>query len=143
MAGIEIAGLVLGGFPLLVSAAEHYKEGFEPLVKWKRFRTVFIGFIDAVDIEKQLFGNTIERFLVTADIPEDELRCFMTNPGYEGWQREDLGKVLQSRLGPTYPAYISTLKTMNGLMEELKGILLLKNGGVRYANPPLLCLCMC
>lgn len=33
MSGVEIAGFVLGGFPLLISAAEHYKEGFEPLVR--------------------------------------------------------------------------------------------------------------
>lgn len=33
MSGVEIVGFVLGGFPLLISAAEHYKEGFEPLVR--------------------------------------------------------------------------------------------------------------
>lgn len=27
MSGVEIVGFVLGGFPLLISAAEHYKSG--------------------------------------------------------------------------------------------------------------------
>ena len=129
MSGIEVAGLVLGGFPLLISAAEHYREGFEPLVKWKRFRTDFIGFIDAVDIEKQLFVNTIERFLMTADISQEQLKAFMTIRDYDGWQRDDIAEVLRSRLGP-FPAFLSTINQMHGLIEELKSVLLLKNGNV-------------
>ncbi|PVH79284.1 hypothetical protein DL98DRAFT_420730 [Cadophora sp. DSE1049] len=50
MSGIEIASLVLGGFPLLISTAEYYREGFEPLAKWYKFRSQFIAFIDTVDI---------------------------------------------------------------------------------------------
>ena len=130
MSGIEVAGLVLGGFPLLISAAEHYKEGFEPLVKWKRFRTDFIGFIDAVDIEKQLFDQTLERFLISADVPQEELQSFMTIPNYEGWRREDLAGILETRLGPSYSAFLGTVKTMNSLMAELQELLLLKNGKV-------------
>lgn len=128
MSGIEVAGLVLGGFPLLISAAEHYKEGFEPLLKWKRFRTEFISFIDAIDIEKQLFVNTIERFLIEADVPQDELKAFMTIPDYKGWEKNI--QVFRSRLGPAYSAYISTINAMRGLMEELQGLLLLKDGSV-------------
>jgi hypothetical protein len=134
MSGVEIAGFVLGGFPILVSAAEHYKEGFEPLVKWKRFRTDFIGFIDAVDIEKQLFNQTLERFLISADVPHEEILLFMTKPDYNGWHREDLVRALQARLGPSYDVYMSTMKTMNALMHELQQILSLKNGEVGDLN---------
>lgn len=130
MSGIEVAGLVLGGFPLLISAAEHYKEGFEPLRKWKRFRSQFIGFIDAVDIEKNMFDATLERFLISADVPEEELQSFMTDPNYDGWYSEDLVEVLRSRLGPSYSVFMSTIKTLNETMADLQEILSLKNGEV-------------
>jgi hypothetical protein len=130
MSGIEIAGLVLGGFPLLISAAEHYKEGFEIQVKWKRFRTDFIGFIDAVDIEKQLFDQMLERFLISADVPQEELQCFMMIPNYEGWRRKDLVEVLQSRLGSSYAVFSSTIGSMEKLMGDLQTLLSLKNGEV-------------
>ena len=123
MSGVEIAGFVLGGFPLLVSAAEHYREGFEPLVKWKRFRTEFIGFIDAVDIEKQLFDQMLERFLISADVPHEEIQLFMTDRAYTGWQREDLVRTLRARLGGSYDVYMSTIKTMDELMHELHELL--------------------
>jgi hypothetical protein len=130
MSGVEIAGFVLAGFPLLISAAEHYQEGFEPLVKWKRFRTDFISFIDAVDIEKQLFDQMLERFLMSAEVPEEELKLFMTDPDYDGWQRKELVEVLQLRLGPSYPVYMSTINRMNGLMSDLQALLSLKDGKV-------------
>jgi hypothetical protein len=135
MSGVEIAGFVLGGFPLLISAAEHYREGFEPLVKWKRFRTEFIGFIDAVDIEKQLFDQMLERFLISADVPYEEIQLFMTDRAYTGWQREDLVRTLRARLGGSYDVYMSTIKTMDELMHELHELLSLKNGEVVASDP--------
>jgi hypothetical protein len=134
MSGVEIAGFVLGGFPLLISAAEHYKEGLEPLLKWKRFPTDFIGFIDAVDIERQLFDQMLERFLISSDIPSEELQAFMTVPDYAGWKREDLQELLRLRLGRSHPAFLSTIKIMKRLLEELQSILLLKNGEVCDPN---------
>jgi hypothetical protein len=100
-------------------------------VKWKRFRTDFINFIDAVDIEKQLFDQVLERFLISADVPQEELQCFMTIPKYNGWQREDLVELLQSRLGSSYGAFLSTINAMKKLMGDLQTLLSLKNGKVR------------
>ncbi|CZR68674.1 uncharacterized protein PAC_18573 [Phialocephala subalpina] len=134
MSGVEIAGFVLGGFPLLISAAEHYREGFEPLLKWKRFRTEFICFIDAVDIEKQLYDQMLERFLLSANVPHEELQLFMTKRDYEGWHRADLVDVLQRHLGTSYPVYMSTINTMTKLMAELQDVLSLKNGEVDWAD---------
>ena len=131
MSGIEIAGLVLGGFPLLVSAAELYKEGWEPLMRWKRFRTEFLRFIDAIDIEKQLFDQMLERFLISAEVSQDELQHFLTDPNYHGWHREDLAMTLKSRLGNSYGAFVGSIRTMNELMAELESMLSLKDGKVR------------
>ncbi|KAH6693323.1 hypothetical protein BKA61DRAFT_279036 [Leptodontidium sp. MPI-SDFR-AT-0119] len=132
MSGIEIVGLVLGGFPLLISAAEHYREGFEPLAKWYKFRTQFIAFIDAVDIQKQLFNLTLECFLRSIDIEEDELQRFMEDPGYEGWHRPELFQRLKGRLGPSLGVFKSTIETMNGLMHDLEALLLIKDGQVEW-----------
>ena len=135
MSGIEIVGFLLGGFPLLICAAEHYKEGFQPLAKWKRFRTDFIGFIDTVGAEKLLFDQMIERFLISAEVPEEEMQLFMTDPDYEGWTRHDLVSLLQKRLGSSFAVYMSTIKTMNGLMLDLEKLLSLKDGEVNPMGP--------
>ncbi|KAG9233738.1 hypothetical protein BJ875DRAFT_543514 [Amylocarpus encephaloides] len=117
MSGIEVAGLVLGSFPLL-----------------KRFRTDFLGFIDAVDIEKQLFDQTIERFLISADVPHEELGLFMNDPDYTGWHDNALVVFLQTRLGPSYPVYMSTIRAMNDTMKDLETVLSLTNGQFDWAT---------
>ncbi|RFU31084.1 hypothetical protein B7463_g5232, partial [Scytalidium lignicola] len=135
MSGVEIVGFLLGGFPLLISAAEHYKEGFEPLAKWYRFRDDFIQFIDAVATLKLLFDQTLERFLISADIPDEELQQFMTNPNYEGWHRAELLGLLTEKLGSAHEVFMSTIRRMNKLLLELKEMLMVKtvkNGAVEW-----------
>ena len=130
-------GLLLGGFPLLISAAEHYREGFEPLVKWYRFRDDFIQFIDAVATQKLLFDQTLERFLISADIPDEELQQFMSNSHYEGWHRVKLSGLLKKRLGRAHEVFLSTIKRMNKLLLELQEMLMVKtvkNGAIRISN---------
>ena len=137
MSGVEVVGFLLGAFPLIISAAEDYKRGFAPLKKWKRFRAEFTNFIDAVHIEKLRFDMMLERFLISCDIPQEELQLFMTQPDYKGWQREDIVLALKTRLGQSFEVYMSTLKTMNSLMDDLHTLLSLKDGSVSsiYTTP--------
>jgi hypothetical protein len=129
MSGIEVVGLILGGLPLLISAGEHYREGFEPLKKWKRFRKDFLGFIDRIDIERQLYYQMLQRLLVSAGVPHSDLSLFM-DPGYAGWRETTLLESLERKLGSILPAFLSTVTTMNELMLELHSLLLLQDGKV-------------
>lgn len=132
MSGIEVVGLVLGSIPLLISAAEHYKKGFEPLKKWCKFRTEFITFIDAFDIQQLFFRTTLESFLMSIDIEEAEIYRLTRDPNYEGWQRPDLRSRISSKLGLSLEVFLSTIKTMNGLVLKLEDLLFIKNGEVRH-----------
>lgn len=132
---LEVAASILGVFPLIISAAEHYKEGFEPLVKWKRFRTDFIGFIDTIDIEKQLFDQMLELFLISADIEQHQLQLFMTSPNHDGWQSKDLTANLRNRLGPSYETFSKNVMTMSDIMGELQSLLSLQDGEVIGLSP--------
>lgn len=131
MSGIEVVGLVLGAFPLLISAAEHYKKGFEPLVKWKRFRSEFLKFLNSIAIEKHFYDMMLEHLLISADVQQEDMRLFTTDPHYDGWQRNDTIDKLKIRLGPSFNAFMSTIQDMDELMLDLKSALSLKNGQVR------------
>lgn len=138
MSGIEVVGLVLGGLPLLISAAENYRKGFEPLQKWYKFRPQFVTFVNAVDIQRQLFNLTLECFLRSIDIEEDEIQSFMENSRYEGWQCSNLRSRISSRLGPSLGVFMSTVQEMSALVLELEALLLIKDGQV---SSPQLFLC--
>jgi hypothetical protein len=108
MSGVEVIRLVLGGLPLIFSFAEHYREGFEPLVRWKRFRFDFQKFITTVDTQEQMFKLTLTNLLAPVQLEPEEKQKLLTMPDYEGWHRSDVVEALRSRLGDTYDACMGT-----------------------------------
>ncbi|RDL39879.1 Uncharacterized protein BP5553_04219 [Venustampulla echinocandica] len=135
MSGIEIIGFVLGGLPLVISAAEHYKKGFEPLVRWMRFKFVFRDFITSVDIQRQLFHLVLKKLLIRVQLPPEEKQRLLTVPNYAGWSHPDTVDAMRSRLGESYDACMDILRAMKEDMQELQAMMSLKNGSVDWAHP--------
>lgn len=130
MSGFEIVGVVLGTLPLVFAAAQTYRQGFEPLENWYRFRTDFVDFINKVDCQKQKFDNITRRLLESVNLPEEYVQGLMTNPEDERWKSEDIRKRMESKLGTSYSLYMSIMETVNGLMVTLQRRLSLKDGEV-------------
>lgn len=63
MSGIEIVGLVLGSFPILLNCLDYYRKGFEPLEEWWNFRTRFIAFIDDISHQMMRYNENMIRLL--------------------------------------------------------------------------------
>lgn len=78
--GVETAGLVLAIFPLLVSALEHYQEGFERLSDWWKFRTEFIGFVHVIGRQAILFDENLEELLSPLIISDAEMDALCAIP---------------------------------------------------------------
>lgn len=108
MSGVEAIGLVLGGLPLIISAAEHYKKGFKKLARWKRFKLVFPEFITLVDIQRHMFHLVLKKILIRVQLEPDERQRLLTIPDYEGWHRSEVVEALRLRLGDSYDACMGT-----------------------------------
>lgn len=63
MSGIEVAGLVLAAFPIILNCLDYYREGFEPLEEWWEFRTSFLAFIDDVSHQMMIFNGDMGKLL--------------------------------------------------------------------------------
>lgn len=63
MSGIEVAGLVLGSFPIILNCLDYYREGFEPLEEWWNFRTHFVAFIDDIRHQMMKYNENMIRLL--------------------------------------------------------------------------------
>jgi len=135
MSGVEVIGLILGGLPLIISFAEHYKEGFEPLVRWKRFKYVFRDFITSVDIQRQMFHLVLKKLLIRVQLEPEEKQKLLTRADYEGWRRDDVVEALKLRLGDSYQACMDLLKAMGEDLMDLQAMMSLKDGSIDWANP--------
>ena len=132
--GIEIAGLVLGSIPLLVSALEHYAEGVETIERWWRYQRELAAIKRMLKAEQVVFQGTCER-LLTGLVTASELDDLLDNAGGEGWKDKELDRGLQRRLGRAYASYTECVENMASVIKELKEKLELSPEGKVCSTP--------
>jgi hypothetical protein len=120
MSGIEIAGLVLGAFPLLIHALESYREGAEVVSDWWQIQSAYQKCKQDLKYHQLLFEGNIERFLLPLVVDDDELKQLMENPAGTAWEDPKLEQKLQERLPRAYDTFLGVMVDINKLMESFK-----------------------
>ncbi|KAL8650705.1 MAG: hypothetical protein Q9226_005028 [Calogaya cf. arnoldii] len=124
--GIETAGLILAAFPLVISALEHYENGFQVIREWIRFKGEFAAFLNALIRQRIFFRQNIEELLGPIVASEYEMSVLLDNPGGKAWADETLNARLRQRLPGKYEyeSYATTvsyiLETLHKLKDKLK-----------------------
>ena len=138
MSGIEVAGLVLGGFPILVSAIEAYRRGLKPLKIWRHYRKHIVRFSNDVEIQQLFFENNLRDLLEPIVVSLNQLEVLLDAPGGPGWKTPELDAQLKSRLSRFYEPYMRTLTNMNDTLGQLQDHLGIVNGKVKVNDSTLL-----
>lgn len=115
------------GFSLLLSTADTYKKGFRPLVKWKRFRTDFIGFLDALQMEEMLFNMQLD--LLIAMAPERLRTNIFRGIGYLSTEEIHGFQTIKYYLGSSLSDVEHTVSTIMDSLKELMKLLLIDRDG--------------
>ena len=62
MSGLEVAGVILGGLPLVISALEHYTHGVNTAKRYWRFKSELRSLILEINTERSIFTSSkVER----------------------------------------------------------------------------------
>lgn len=130
MSGFEIVGVVLGGLPLVIKAAEGYKKGLEPMMKWHRYKLEFRAFVHDVDIERQMFEALVERLLQYTDLSMEQKDMLRKGEDLDGWCQAETEKALRKRLGESFDACKYLLEALKCDLIKLQTMLSLKDGSV-------------
>lgn len=141
MSGIEIVGLVLGAFPIILNGLESYRKGFETLEEWWQFRTHFIAFIDDVRHQMMKYNENMIRLLdpiiVCAD--NDKLANLLMIPN-ENHPTFNLEKVLEGRLASELDRFLRIVHRMHELVLALNKLLQIEDGKASFGShckPPV------
>ncbi|KAI7160328.1 hypothetical protein KC349_g3553 [Hortaea werneckii] len=124
MSGIELAGLVVGAFPLAVTAMEHYQETAKAAGTFWRIRTVYRKDYRSVTFCQTKLKLHMEELLgplVSVDITDNLALCLelLQKPGCDGWIDKSPSNPVEARLRHCYQPYQDTLEELNFLMEKL------------------------
>jgi hypothetical protein len=120
MSGVEVAGFVLGAFPLLISALEHYRQTAEVLSDWWQIKREYRKCKDEIRFHQLAFEQNLEKYLLPMIVDEEELQELIANPGGPQWRNPDLEEKLKERLPKAYDLFFSTILQMNDTMQELE-----------------------
>lgn len=119
MSGIEVAGLVLGAFPLMISALEHFRETAEVLEGWWKIKCEYRKCMRNLKYHKLAFEENLEELLLPLVADEDKLQLLLKEPGGPAWKDQELEDTLRERMPKTYSSYSDTIEMMLETVEEL------------------------
>jgi hypothetical protein len=85
MSGIEIAGLVLGAFPVILHALEGYRKAAEGMTDWWRIQRTYTKCYQDLRYHQIIFEENVERFLLPLVVDDNESRTLMADPAGKGW----------------------------------------------------------
>jgi hypothetical protein len=138
MSGFEVAGVVLGAIPLVISALEHYRNGkgtASSFVKWRGhldtliFRLKLQQTFFYLDILELLRVANVDQLEDRVDLTEEECIVILSDA--------KTGKGVRKFLGPLYNTFIEILARYETCLKTIAG----KLGHIRRL--PDVCICTC
>lgn len=136
MSGLEIAGVVLATFPLIISGLEHWRDvarvgGF----RW-RVQKQYDKFRSDVQYHEILYKQNLEELLLPIVDDADEVARLVRDPDGEDWRTQALQERLEGRLQESNGLYMEIIREMNETAQELRKELSLDNATLQNKLVP-------
>ncbi|KAF4458841.1 hypothetical protein FALBO_14412 [Fusarium albosuccineum] len=120
VSGFEVAGIVLGSLPLLISAIENYESNLDRATAFFKWKDELATALRKLWYQRSLFEMTLRNIL--KDIASGpEIEEMIADPRHELWKSPDLTQSLEHRLKSAYRPYIFTVGEMRSCMKRLAG----------------------
>lgn len=118
MSGIEVAGLVLGSIPLVISALKYYDHGIMTIERARSYTRYRMTLIEALNEERTRLENICE-FILDGLVPKFDIERMIADPWGDLWKDEALKLKLRARLWNSLTQFEQTSQEMRTAMREL------------------------
>ncbi|KAK3639182.1 hypothetical protein LTR56_008773 [Elasticomyces elasticus] len=127
MSGVEVVGLVLGAFPLAISALEHYRDSCRVLNCLANFEQEYRKTLNDVKDEYLLYVLNLKVLFLPLvngnELGEDDLTLLLTDATHEKWKSDDVEVALRERLDVAHGRFLEIAKDLQHLVWELLTVL--------------------
>jgi hypothetical protein len=134
---MEVAGLVLGVYPVVILVFEQFKTGAEYFSNWRQFRRQYEGFIRDIEAQQLFLEGTLEDLLCGGPDPylsgsnsKEAFHRIVSDRSHTGWSDPKLTENLKARLDNRYDWYIYTIKRIHEIFMELEEVLDIQAVGI-------------
>lgn len=116
MSGIEVAGLVLGGLPLLISALEHLATMEKLGRTWWRFKREYQKDLNRLRDIQLVYRGNMRTLLAPLEcdgtLDAQQIERLMHDPSSPGWSDPGVQNEICQRLGEFKDRYLEILQEM-------------------------------
>jgi hypothetical protein len=119
MSGFEVAGVVLGAFPIAISALEKYREVANRAGLFWKIRVEHKKCSDELKFHQLRLKTNLKSLLLPLGVDDGKLTKLLSNPGGDGWREREVAEQLEQRLQDAYELYLDYIKGMERVLEEL------------------------
>ncbi|KAH0559285.1 hypothetical protein GP486_004201 [Trichoglossum hirsutum] len=122
MSGFEVAGVVLGVLPLVVSAIENYERILGPVITYRKYSKELKTFSTELGVQKDIFQNECV-WLLSELVDAKELEDMLEESSHtlRTSLREDLrlNREFSQRLGQSYQQILCVLQLIGTTLDEI------------------------
>ena len=123
MSGIEVAGIALAVFPILVDGMVRFIDGVHTIKWYRRYRARLQDYADILGAQRIWYQDTLEELLMDIVQNEDELEALIAQPTGAIWENPKYRQRLEQRLGRSHEVYMrlseKMVKALLSMCEEL------------------------
>lgn len=119
MSCLEVAGVVLGAFPVAVAGVNHFVDGVQSLGYWRRYRLKLSNYANLLETNQTFYLDTLEYLLSDIVQSDEDLRALANQPGGAMWRQPQYDERLRQRLDRSYHACIQRMTALRNLLEDL------------------------
>lgn len=131
MSGIEVAGLVLGAFPIAVWALERYRDVARRMGFWYEIRLEYQRSSSELKFHRLSFLRNLKQLLLPLVADDAQLQLLIVEPRGPAWKDPIIEQALETRLQDSYGLYLEILGEMERVMQELNDELAVEDSGVQ------------
>ncbi|KAI8674571.1 hypothetical protein NCS57_00355300 [Fusarium keratoplasticum] len=129
MSGFEIAGIILGSIPLVISTLENYGAGLSTLQRWRRYQRELQSLIRNLETERIKLQNVFEKLLIGL-VPHSRIEALINNPIGDLWREEETLRKIQFRLSKGFKMFEATMSNLKTTIDDMARRIDSQRGGI-------------
>ncbi|KAK3363767.1 hypothetical protein B0T25DRAFT_528416 [Lasiosphaeria hispida] len=119
MSGFEVAGILLGAFPVAINALEAYRDVATQLGVFYRIRLEHKKWRDDLEFYQLKLKTHLRQLLVPLGVNDTTITDLFSDLGGEGWREQWISDLLRMRLNDSNDLYVRYILGMQRVMDDV------------------------
>lgn len=118
MSGFEIAGIVLGAFPLAIEGLKLYEKLARRCEIWRQTEFEYKKCLQELSYHRRCFQTNLQSLLLPLVADKQTVESLIASPNAKEWEDVGLDQALRQRLRDSYELYVDIISSLRSLMAD-------------------------